>query len=409
MRVIFHTNQIIIIGLHYKVLKTMNILFVLKSLEIGGVEVVTSVLANKFSLEGHRVTIFAFSEGERRKIETLGASVKLVIGKGFCISEDNVKLLKDTLQEDNIAVIINQWGLPLVPIKVINKARTGLGVKVITVFHNDPLQNGRIQGVNTEIEKTTNLFKKTLLSVKRFVYRCVTGYAMRYNYTHSDVFEVLSPSFVANFKNFTKIKNPKKLVVQTNPITLGNEGFKYDENKKEKEILYVGRLDNTQKRVYRIIETWNLLEFKHPDWRLTFVGDGEEREEMQRLIIEMRLKNVHFEGFQSPRKYYERASILILTSEFEGFPLVLAECMSFGVVPVVYGSYPAVFDIIEDGKDGEILMKEFTGFNEYKMSEKLELLMTDQERLDAMAFLATKKSKNYSIDIIYQHWLKVLR
>lgn len=386
----------------------MNILFVLKSLEIGGVEVVTSVLANKFSSEGHRVTIFAFSKGEGRKIETLDESVKLVVGNGFSITEYNVKLLKDTLLEDKIAVLINQWGLPLVPIKVINKARKGLEVRVITVFHNDPLQNGRIQGVNSEIKKTTNLIKKTFLSVKRFVYRCVTGYAMRYNYTHSDIFEVLSPSFVANFKKFTKIKNPKKLVVQTNPITLSNDGFKYDANKKENEIIYVGRLDNTQKRVYRILDTWNILESKYPDWRLSFVGDGEEREAMQQLGNQMGLKRIQFEGFQAPRKYYERASILILTSEFEGFPLVLAECMSFGVVPVVYGSYPAVFDIIEDDKDGEVLMKGITGFNEHKMSEKLETLMNNPDRLHTMAEMAIKKSKNYSIDIIYQQWLNVL-
>lgn len=386
----------------------MNILFVLKSLEIGGVEVVTSVLAKKFSLEGHRVTIFAFFEGDGHKIDIQDASVKLVVGKGFNASRDNVKLLKDALQEQRISVIINQWGLPLVPIKVINKARIGFYVRVVTIFHNDPLQNGRIQGVNTEIKRTSNLLKKSLLKAKRFVYRCVTGYAMRYNYTHSDIFEVLSPSFVDHFKKFTKIKNPRKLVVQTNPITLSNDGFKYDVKRKEKEIIYVGRLDNTQKRVYRILETWKLLESKHPDWRLTFIGDGEERESMQQLKNKMGLNKVLFEGFRAPRKYYERASILILTSEFEGFPLVLAECMGFGVVPVVYGSYSAVFDIIEDGKDGEILMREVTGFNEYKMSEKLDALMTDPEKLRTMAGRAIKKSANYSIDKIYQQWIGVL-
>lgn len=385
----------------------MNILFVLKSLEIGGVEVVTSILANKFSSEGHRVTIFAFFEGKGRKIDTLGTSVKLVIGNGFSITEDNVKLLKDTLKEDKIAVIINQWGLPLVPIKVINKARKGLGVKVITVFHNDPAQNGRIQSVNTEIEMTKNLFRKTLLSVKGVVYRCVTSYAMRYNYNHSDVFEVLSPNFISNFKNFTKIMNPQKLVVQTNPITIVNDGFKYDVNNKKKEIIYVGRLDNTQKRVYRILETWDILESKYPDWCLTFVGDGEEREEMQRLVNKMGLKKVQFMGFQAPRKYYERASLLILTSEFEGFPLVLAECMSFGVVPAVYGSYSAVYDIIEDGADGIIIPKTSDGFNAAMMAERIKKII-DDNRLQTMALAAIEKSKRYSIDKIYEQWMEVI-
>ena len=41
----------------------MNILFVLKTLSIGGVEVVTSVPANKFVEEGHGVSVFSFLEG----------------------------------------------------------------------------------------------------------------------------------------------------------------------------------------------------------------------------------------------------------------------------------------------------------------------------------------------------------
>ena len=388
----------------------MNILFVLKSLEIGGVEVVTSVLANKFSSVGHRVTVFAFSEGEGRKVDTLDASVKLVVGKGFYISEDNVKLLKETLQENEISVIINQWGLPLVPIKVINKARKGFRVRVITVFHNDPLQNGRIQGVNTEIEKTTNLYKKKFLLFKRFVYRCATGYAMRYNYTHSDIFEVLSPSFVANFKNFTKIKNPKKLVVQTNPITIDINDFEYRAEDKRKELIFIGRIDYIQKRVHRIIEVWSHLERDFPDWRLTIVGDGEERTNIEQIVRNLELQHVSFEGFQQPRPYYERARMLMLTSEFEGFPLVLAEAMSFGVVPVVYGSYSAVYDIIEDGKDGIIIPKTEEGFNAAVMAEMLRCLIVGRrgKKLEDMARAAIEKSRHYDVDTIYHEWMKVM-
>ena len=115
---------------------------------------------------------------------------------------------------------------------------------------------------------------------------------------------------------------------------------------KTKEIIYVGRLDFVQKRVYRVIDTWNYLEEKFPDWRLTIVGDGGDRDNLEGHVKALGLKHVSFEGFQSPIDYYKRASLLMLTSDFEGFPLVLAECMSFGVVPVVYNSYAAVGDII---------------------------------------------------------------
>ena len=100
--------------------------------------------------------------------------------------------------------------------------------------------------------------------------------------------------------------------------------------------------------------------------------------------------------------------MLILASEFEGFPLVLAECMSFGVVPVVYGSYSAVYDIIEDGKDGLIIPKTNEGFNAVAMAEKMAVVMIDMRRLQQMALAAIQKSKNYSIDKIYQQWMGVI-
>lgn len=386
----------------------MNILFVLKVLEIGGLEIVSSVLANRFSVQGHRVVVFAFTRGEGKTIDGLEDSVRQVIGKGYNASADNVSLLRNILIEEKIDVVINQWGLPLVPIKVINKARKGLDIKVISVFHNDPLENGRLQGVKTAMEKTRNPIRKAVLAIQWLVFRSITGYAMGYVYRHSDLFEVLSPSFVAHFKRFTGIRNPRRLVVQTNPVTLSSKGFEYNSANKQKEVIYVGRLDHIQKRVFRIIDTWSLICGKYPDWSLTIIGDGEERANLERMVQEKGLSRVSFEGFRSPRDYYERASVLILTSEYEGFPLVITECMSFGVVPVVYGSYPAVYDIIEDGKDGMIVPKTAAGFDVRAMAGKLELLISDLKGLETKAHAAIDKSNNWSVERICEQWSNVL-
>ena len=262
----------------------MNILFVLKTLEIGGVEVVSSVLANKFSFEDHNVSVFAFEKGVGKIVETFDSSIKIIIGKGYCKSFDNISILHQVIKDNHIDIIINQWGLPLVPIKSINRARIGSNSKVISVFHNDPLQNGRLQGVETEIARSNNFARKGLLKFKKFIFRLITGYAMRFIYQHSDVFEVLSPSFVSHFQNFIWLKNTPKLVVQTNPITIDINGFEYSSASKRKEIIYVGRLDYTQKRVCRVIETWTLLGGNFPDWRLTIVGDGEERKNLEHMV-----------------------------------------------------------------------------------------------------------------------------
>ena len=387
----------------------MNIVFLLRSLDIGGLEVVTAVLANKFVSEGHHVSVFAFEKRSGNVVPRFGKEIEITIAGEYRKSKMNVNLLRKLLNKNKIDVVINQWGLPLIPIKTLCEAKKGLHTQVVSVYHNDPIQNGRIQGVETQIQKTNNPLKKTLLIMKKMLYRVITGYAMRYIYRKSDAFEVLSPSFVSHFQQFTCLKNTPKLVVQTNPITIDIDGFDYKAEEKRKEIIYVGRVDYTQKRVFRVIETWAQLELLFPDWQLTIVGDGEERTNIEHMVSDLELKHVKFEGFQPPRAYYERASILMLTSEFEGFPLVLAECMSFGVVPVVYGSYSAVYDIVADGVDGLIIPKTDKKFNAAIMAERISNIMNDKYKLNSMALAAIEKSKNYSIDKIYAQWMEVMK
>lgn len=169
----------------------------------------------------------------------------------------------------------------------------------------------------------------------------------------------------------------------------------------------MGRIDYNQKRVHRVIETWALIEDRFPDWRLTIVGDGSERKNMERLANDLTLRRVSFEGFQQPEPYYERASVLVLASEYEGFPLVLAECMSFGVVPVVYGSYSAVYDIIKSGVNGMVVAPQDDGFHAEAMAEALTLVMSDDEKRSRMAQQAVVTSREYSVDTIYRQWTKV--
>lgn len=63
--------------------------------------------------------------------------------------------------------MINQWGLPLIPIVVARKASKGLGVKIISVYHNAPSANGRIQSIDIKLSKTENSIKRAGLQVMR--------------------------------------------------------------------------------------------------------------------------------------------------------------------------------------------------------------------------------------------------
>lgn len=387
----------------------MNILFLLRGTGIGGLEVVTSVLANKFVKEGHHVDIFIFRKEEGNSIvDRFDKHVKVFQQNDYRITKDNVRALRQILIKDKINFIINQWGLPLIPIVVARKASKGLGVKIISVYHNAPSANGRIQSIDIKLSKTENSIKRAGLQVMRSLYKWVTSKSMAYIYRHSDRFIVLSKGFIKEFQEFTHIEDLSKLKVLTNPVTIDSDNYIFKPDGKLKEIIYVGRLDFVQKRVYRVIDTWNLLENDFPDWQLTIVGDGPDRVNLENHVKALNLRRVHFEGFQNPVPYYRRASILMLTSDFEGFPLVLAEAMSCGVVPVVYNSYAAVKDIIENNVDGMITEKDHGRFNAERMVENVKTVIHNCDSSHSMAIQAVKKSESYSVDSIYHLWMSFL-
>lgn len=385
----------------------MNILFLLKSIGVGGVEVVSVTLANKFVQEGINVSIFSFEDRQQNLIERLDKRIHIFYGSGFRYSPQNVSKLRSVIKEKKIDIIINQWGLPFIPTLVTMRAKQGLDIKYISFHHNAPSTNGLLKKCELSILEEKNILFKLLLLIKMKLIKYITSSSMRYVYNHSDIYNVLCNGYIEEFKIFTGIKNPSHLGVLCNPITIEEKLISHEEsivNNKIKEVLYVGRIDSTQKRVDRIIDVWSYLEKNHPDWKLTIVGDGVKRTYIEELVKQNHLKNVCFEGYQSPIPYYKRASILIMTSEYEGFPLVLAEAMNFGVIPVVFGSYKAVYDMITSGKDGMIVDRDINGlFNAVLMADAIDQIMNDKS-INVIMKNAILKSQKYTVDSIFNEW-----
>lgn len=385
----------------------MNLLFLLRTCEVGGIGVVTSTLANKFIEEGHHVVLASFLKPPAEMLAKFDKKVVVESLGGYTNNDEIVSKLRTLLISHKVDLIINQLGLPFLPCKVINKAKKGLNIKTIAFYHNSPDTNARIKDVEIALLGTHNPLKRAMLCAKMFLFKQITSRSMKYVYQHTDLYMVLSPSFVKKFKEFTGITHPSHLQVLTNPVTIDSSSYDYSLSKKQKEIIYMGRIDYNQKRVYRVVDTWAKLEPVFSDWKLTIVGDGTARKDIEKQVKEYGLQRVSFEGFQQPRPYYERASILMLTSEYEGFPLVLAECMSFGVIPAVYNSYSAVCDIIDGGKDGIVLPYHEKGYDANEAAGMIANIMKDDGKREQMALAAIKKSKEYSVEKIYSEWERV--
>ena len=386
----------------------MHSRFLMKYYSLGGVEMVTNVLASRFLDNGCRVSIVSFIEPSNEILCRKDSRIIYYLLSGFNTSKKNIDQLRNILIEEKIDIVINQWGLPYVPIYVLKKASKGLSLKIFSVHHNSPKTNGRLKDIEIAMSETNNKFCALILCMKKVLTYYVTSYSMWYVYQKSDKYILLSDSYIREFLSFTRVKKATKLVVITNPITIPYiEEYEKILSYKRKEIIYVGRIDYNQKRVYRVIEVWKLLEKKYPDWKLIIIGDGEEKSKLEEQSFQLGLKRIVFEGFKNPLEYYKYASLLILTSEYEGFPLVIPEGMAWGVVPCVYGSYSAVYDIVKDDVNGIIIEPQKDEFDAENMAERMSLLMCDNVRLKLMAKAAKQMSNQYSLDVVSDCWYKL--
>lgn len=100
----------------------------------------------------------------------------------------------------------------------------------------------------------------------------------------------------------------------------------------ERVFAFVGRLSEPQKRLSRLLKAFALALEQRQDLRLLMVGDGPDRPLCQALIQELGLSgHVDMVGESSnPYKYLSRADCLVLSSDYEGFPVVYYEALILG-------------------------------------------------------------------------------
>ncbi|WP_164905226.1 glycosyltransferase [Aequorivita ciconiae] len=117
----------------------------------------------------------------------------------------------------------------------------------------------------------------------------------------------------------------------------------------------VARIDNTQKRIDRIIEIAGKLKENGHIFKWFIVGDGPDRLDLEKQVGAADLKNyVSFEGFkQNPYPYLKYADCFVLTSDFEAQGMVLSEALIVGT-PVITTDFPAAKEFVIDGVNGKI-------------------------------------------------------
>jgi len=134
---------------------------------------------------------------------------------------------------------------------------------------------------------------------------------------------------------------------------LANKTSVIEETDIENEFLFVGRL-NPQKGLINLLKAFSLAYDKKSNIQLTLVGEGEEKEMLKKMVINLGLSSVvSFEGYQeNTLTYFKRAKATVLTSFFEGFPNVLVESIALGTPVIAFNCPSGPEDIIVPGVNG---------------------------------------------------------
>jgi glycosyltransferase involved in cell wall biosynthesis len=154
-----------------------------------------------------------------------------------------------------------------------------------------------------------------------------------------------------------KKKYDTEIHVIPNGIDLGEyNGVTINSDRKPgiKNILFVGRL-HPVKGVQYLITAMKIVQDKIPGARLILVGDGEDRERLESLSMQLGIKEyVQFAGevpHENVQVFMQQADIFVLPSLYEGLPNVILEAMACGL-PIVATRTGGIPDIIMDNTNG---------------------------------------------------------
>lgn len=169
-------------------------------------------------------------------------------------------------------------------------------------------------------------------------------------------------------------------------------------------VIAVGRY-TYQKGFDRLIKAWNRVGKEFPDWRLQIIGDGEEKEQLQQLIMHYQLEEQVklIPPTKQLNAIYQEASFLVMSSHYEGLPMVLIEAQAFGLPVVSFACKCGPRDIIKDGENGFLVEEGNVG----ELAAKMKLLMTNNGLLVQMGKQARVNARRYDENKIMTRWINL--
>ncbi len=376
-----------------------NILFVLPSLTIGGLERVQVTLANALAKAGHNVTVITFDEGEDLAKELLPeVTFRHVRPKPHPIMQ-KIPYVRDKFYDSGLwetrasakelyryYVGKEQYDVEIAffrgrSVKIISGSTNPNSVKLAWV-HNDYTKCGGVTANFKSLDDLKKAYKAFdgIVAVSKEAaekFRIAIGYA-------GSVSVLYNP-----------IPAEEILHKATEPCELKKDRF---------TVVAVGRLVQ-QKGFDRLVDAFVAAKKKtKKDAALWIVGEGEDRPMLEQKISESGDPSIRLLGAKTnPFPYMAQTDLCVCSSRFEGFNLTVAEALILGK-PVLSTVCTGPCEILEDGKYGLLCENSTEG-----LTDALSAIFSDPEKLDSYRALAAERGKFFNADRVAGTLLELLK
>lgn len=390
-------------------IKGLHVAIVHRRFALGGAEEVSRQTACLFSDLGIHTHFFAETHIETEWTLPDDPLIDLsLLPQGMRLwTKESALYLVRAFKERGVKVLIIPIALRNDYLPLIRAA----GIKIIYWCHSSPLWE-LIDRRERASYKAHHPWYKNLysLTLRRLRLALSSAEKLRTHYRdlvrQVDCFITLTPEYVQEFVSALGLdeEEASRFAVMPNMAFLPKHQ-PIPAKDRPKKILFVGRLSYADKRPDRVLQIWKKVCQDLPDWEVEIYGKGSEEKFLRRMIQEKQLPRITLKGYiADATAVYASGAILMMTSTYEGWGLVLSEAQASGVVPIAFDSSAGIRELI--GKDSTYGCL-VAPFDLDAYAAQLRRLCQDVELRSRLSQAAQTHCLDYSPERIRSRWEEI--